>query len=216
MTARIAHSIRMKTASALRAAGVLFACVVLTIGCEQEKPRTFNDFMEDGLAREGVLARCNRDRRASGRDVECEAARRAAIAVAAQVEEARKAGLELESERKMLAMRDQLEMRDRAAAQAAAEAEAARVAAYEAQWRDPSGPAAERPAALPPASAAGLAADSDPFAEFVPVVPPLEVAAVNPPLSDFRIMKPELEIELADVTIIPRPFRNDEDTAVPH
>ena len=45
--------------------------------------------MEDGLARDGVLTRCNQDRDATLTDVECANARRAAAAVALEVERAR-------------------------------------------------------------------------------------------------------------------------------
>jgi hypothetical protein len=217
---RFANSIEAHLAGVLRAAGVLVVCA-WAAGCEQENPRTFNDFMEDALAREGVLARCNRDRTATGADAECEAARRAAAAAAAAVEEEGRAELERESERKMIALRDRLAAEDRAAADAVARAEAERAAAYDAQWRDPNAPrtagAVSAPsfgAPLATSASAALASVDDPFAAFVPVVPPLEVAAVSPPTSDFRIVEPELE--LGEVATIPRPFRNKEDVAVPH
>ena len=222
MAGRFPNSIEAHLAGVLRAAGVLVVCA-WAAGCEQEHPRTFNDFMEDALAREGVLARCSRDRTATGADAECEAARRAAGAAAAAMEEERRAELERESERKMIAMRDRAAAEGRAAADAAARAEAERAAAYDAQWRDPNAPrtaSADGVAApsfgtpLAASASAVLASADDPFAEFVPVVPPLEIAAVSPPTSDFRIAEPELE--LGEVAKIPRPFRNKEDVAVPH
>ncbi len=39
----------------------------------------------------------------------------------------------------------------------------------------------------------------------------LEVAAAEPPANDFSIQSPELE--LAELAIVPRPFRDDADTA---
>jgi hypothetical protein len=217
---RFANPIGTDLAGVLRAVGVLLVCA-WAAGCEQENPRTFDDFMEDALAREGVLARCNLDRTTTDEDAECEAARRAASAVAAEMEQARKGGLERESERKMIAMRDRVAEQDRAAAEVAARAEAERAAAYDAQWRDPTSPRTASAEGVPaPAFGAPLGAfaaaapQDDPFAEFVPVVPPLEVAAVAPPVSDFQIAEPELEF--GEVTSIPRPFRNKEDAAVPH
>ena len=153
--------------------------------------------MDDGLARDGVLARCNQDADRH-QDVECENARRAAAALAATAangDGARSADLARESERKMLAMRE----RDTRAQQAVVQAEEAQraqtEAAYEAQWRGQS---------ASPASA------DDEFA-FVAARPSLKVAAVAPPPSELTIVPPE--IDTREVAIIPRPFRTaDADT----
>ena len=90
--------------------------------------------MDDGLAREGVLTRCNENRDETLADVECVNARRAAATLALEAERARAPQLEQESEAKLVALRDR-EGRQAAAEQDAAEA--ARVAAaeaYEARW----------------------------------------------------------------------------------
>ena len=157
--------------------------------------------MEDGLAREGVLARCNQDVEASKSDVECENARRAAAAIAATDaadDHKRSADLARQSERKMIAMRERDTHAQQAEEQAAAEARAQSDADYEAQWRQQS-------AAGRTASANDVTTDYD----FVPVRPSLQVAAVAPPKSDLTIVAPELQS--SDVAIIPRPFRAADD-----
>ena len=85
--------------------------------------------MEDGFAREGVLARCNADREATAGDVECKNARRAAVVVAAEKEDERLRALELESQRKLVAMRDRAARQEQAQQDAAAAAKAAAEAA---------------------------------------------------------------------------------------
>lgn len=110
--------------------GLVAACV------EPPPPRTFNEFMEDRIAREGTLARCNEDARATLNDIECANARRAAATIALREERERREELELESERKLAALRDQMALRERAEREAAAAAEAAAQAAYEAFWRE--------------------------------------------------------------------------------
>jgi hypothetical protein len=63
--------------------------------------------MEDGFARDGVLARCTEDGDAALTDEECANARRAAAAVALEADRrGRQAELERESEVKLLAMRE--------------------------------------------------------------------------------------------------------------
>jgi hypothetical protein len=183
------------------AGGVVLACAFFVAGCEQEQHRTFYDFMDDSLAREGVLARCNQNRE-SNRDPECAEARRAAAAVAAESERERLAALEQESQRKILAMRDRLAADERAAERAVEEVEAALQAAYDAQWQEPS--LAQE---SPPVLADGER--DDVLSAFVPTRLPLEVAAVTPPANDFEIDEPQVEL-----AIIPRPFRHDD--TLPH
>ena len=80
---------RARWIAVARFAGVL-AVAVWVAACQQpNRPRGYEFFMEDGLAREGVLARCNQDRKASGDDQECENARRAAASLAATGEHER-------------------------------------------------------------------------------------------------------------------------------
>jgi hypothetical protein len=208
-----------------RAASALLVAVVV-VGCEAPpSPRSIEDFMEDGLAREGVLARCNTDRVATAGDVECTNARRAAVIVAAESEGERLQALELESQRKLVAMRDRSARQAQAEQEAAAAAKAAAEAAYDAQWRNAGG-AARGPAANQGAQAPAFGAplgskmpsmsESRPVDEFapqslseVPALPELELAAAEPPPND--IAPPQLEIERN--AIIPRPFRNGDSDA---
>jgi hypothetical protein len=188
---------RIDLIAALQAVGATIALATL-VACQQEQgPRTVSRFMDDGLAREGVLARCNQDVEAAKSDVECDNARRAAAAIAAADagdESKRSADLTRQSERKMLAMRERDSQAQKAEAQAAADARAQTDADYEAQWR-------AQNAAGRTASANDAASDY----EFVPVRPSLQVAAVTPPKGDLTIVAPELKS--SDVAIIPRPFR---------
>jgi hypothetical protein len=194
---------------------------VLGSACAQDgyKPRSFEFFMEDGLAREGVLARCNQDRDATFDDVECSNARRAAAAVATEGEQGRSANLAAESERKLAAMRDASARAEQAAHDAEVAAKAAADAAYEAQWRDgkaPSEGGANGSGARAPAFGAPLGSvmpsmrdDSVYPVESlsqVPTRPELELAAVMPPQSE--VERPEIQIE--QTAIIPRPFRDGE------
>ena len=90
---------------------------------------------------EGTVARCNADREGTRSDIECANARRAAVTIALRVEEARRAELELESERKLTELRDELARRERGEREALAAAEAAKQAAYEAIWQGDKPPA---------------------------------------------------------------------------
>jgi hypothetical protein len=205
-------------AAGARATGVLIVAV-LAVACEQDaaKPRSFEYFKEDGLAREGALVRCNQDRDATAGDVECANARRAAVAVAAELEQARSGELAAESERKLASMRDRADRAERAQEDAELAAQAAADAAYEAQWRDPkakpeagaaNGAAAPRfGTPLGPSMRNDTAYNVESLSQ-VPTRPELELAAVAPPVSE--IARPEIEIEQA--AIIPRPFRNDDGT----
>jgi hypothetical protein len=139
---------------AARALGVAASLAVLCAACDGPKPRGFNDFVNDRIARDGTLARCNQDRDATLRDIECANARRAAAAVAVRAEQARREQLELESERKRAALRDSVARQQQLEQEAAAAAEAAAQAAYEAQWVDPNDAAAS------PTASAGAALQS--------------------------------------------------------
>jgi len=182
-----------------RPVGVL-AVTVWFAACQQPaKPRTYEFFMEDGLAREGVLARCNEDRRASVDNQECENARRAAATIGATGESQRSANYERESSRKLEALRDRAARQQQADEQAAAAAKAAEKDAYEAQWRDKN--------AAPSASGAGPISDNVDDRESLsqlPARPELKIAAIDPPKGDVQPQKPEIE----QAAVIPRPFRD--------
>jgi hypothetical protein len=206
--------------AAARATGILVVAVLVgACGQEAARPRSFEYFKEDGLAREGALARCNQDRAASDADIECANARRAGAAVAAELEQARSGELAAESARKLAAMRDLSARAEQAQQEAELAAQAAADAAYEAQWRDPkattetgaAAPGARTPMFGAPLSPARSSMRDDTAYNVeslsqVPTRPELELAAVAPPVSE--IVQPELEIE--QTAIIPRPFRNDE------
>jgi hypothetical protein len=169
------------------AAGMMIALAGLVAGCDvpQPQPRSFFVFMEDGIAREGVLARCNRDRDATANDVECNNARRAAAAIALESERARSASREQQSERKLLAMRVRVARDTEAQQQAEVDARVAEEQAYEEQWRN-----------------AKLDDGIEP-----PTPPAFEFAAVAPPANEVLIAPPTLALE--DLATIPRPFRTD-------
>jgi len=181
-----------------RVAGVL-AVTVWVAACQQpNKPRTYEFFMEDGLAREGVLARCNQDRSASVDNQECDNARRAAAAVGATGDRERSQNYERESSRKLEQMRDRAAHQQQAEEQAAAAAKAAEKDAYEAQWRDKS------TAGAGPISDASSGTDERESLSQLPARPELKLAAVEPPKADVQPQKPEIE----HAAVIPRPFRD--------
>lgn len=111
-------------------AGVTLLAGLLT-ACVEPPPRGFHEFMEDRVAREGVLAHCERAARESLNEIECANARRAAVTLALREERARREELERESERKIKALRAQVERREREARAAQAAAARAVEQAYE-------------------------------------------------------------------------------------
>jgi hypothetical protein len=185
----------------------------------QPEPRTFFDFMDDGLAREGVLTRCNRNRGATLDDVECINARRAAAVVALEQDRERALEFGQESERKLIALRERAEREAQAAARAAVMAQAAARAAYEAQWRNGTTPATEpegEQAASAPVFGAPVGSvlpsmsDSVFFealaeAEVTPNSPTVDTAAAPPSASEIETAGPGRP--LADLAIGPRVFR---------
>jgi hypothetical protein len=193
---------RARWIAVARFAGVL-AIAVWVAACQQpSRPRTYEFFMEDGLAREGVLARCNQDRKASVDDQECESARRAAAAVAATGEHERTQNYERESSRKLEQLRDRSARQQQAEEQAATAAKAAEKDAYEAQWRDKN--AAGQASGADPISDASSGADERESLSQLPARPELKLAAVEPPKADVQPQKPEIE----HAAVIPRPFRD--------
>jgi hypothetical protein len=182
-----------------RVTGVL-AVTVWFAACQQpSKPRSYEFFMEDGLAREGVLARCNQDRNASVNDPECDNARRAAAAIGATGEHERAQSYERESSRKLEELRDRAARKQQAEEQAAAAAKAAENEAYEAQWRDKAAASAN---GAGPISDNG--ADDRESLSQLPARPELKIAAIEPPKADVQPQKPEIE----HTAVIPRPFRD--------
>jgi hypothetical protein len=146
--------------------------------------------MEDGLARDGVLTRCNQDRDATLTDAECANARRAAAAVALEAERGREPELERESEVKLAALRERQNQ----------------------QTLVESGSAAGSAPAFGAPVGAVLPSMSQAFDVYADGSVPLgrralEVEAAAPPTNTLEIESPELV--LTDLAI-PRPFRSDD------
>jgi hypothetical protein len=109
---------------------------VVLAACEEPEPRSFTDFMDDRIAREGIIAQCNQDPVAARGNIECANARRAAAAIALRLERDRREALERESERKLAALRREMAERERLVREAAIAAARAEREAYEARWRE--------------------------------------------------------------------------------
>lgn len=163
----------------LAIATVLSACV------EQPLPRSFTEFMDDSIAREGTLVRCNADRAATADDVECINARRAAAAIAAQAESERRERLEAASESRRRAIRQSYDAQQAAARRAQVVAQIAEQDAYESQWDESLNAAPALPTAVdqnaPTTAASGSSAQAPPL-EFITlprsVAPPLTTIAL--------------------------------------
>ena len=140
--------------------GVGVALLVALGACSPEPvPRSYSEYLEDPVAREATLLRCNRDRAAARYDLECSNARRAAERIAAQAEAARREQLEATSERKRAAARQRIAAQAEARRQVEEMARQRAEAAYEANWTG-------EPGAVdaPPASPSGLPAPLPPGA----------------------------------------------------
>ena len=173
---------------------VLMAC--LMAGCTGEpRPRSYMEFMDDSLAREGALARCNQDREATANDAECINARRAASTIATRADEALREQREAESDVLRAAVRDRAGYVQTAAerAEAAAQITAEAEAEYEAQWR-----AAQENVEAAQLSYAEPAAPAEPSLEFIelpatasPALPYVDL----PDSAQRRELVPEPELE---------------------
>jgi hypothetical protein len=124
----------------LRAAGGVLLLALSLVACgDRPRPRTFADFTEDRVAREGTLARCNANRETTLDDIECANARRAQSAIALSRERERREQLERESERRIAALTAQIAERERLAQEQVQAAEKAAKEAYEAMWNEQQG-----------------------------------------------------------------------------
>ena len=217
MSVPVANRRHRELKAGLGAVVVPLLAAALAACAPDPKPRTVYDFMEDGYAREGVLARCNRDRDATLSNEECAAARRAAAAIALEAERARAPRLQQESQAKLLALRNGEARRAAAEREAAEAARIAAEAAYEARWNGSSsshaGTAAAAPAFGAPVGPVMPSMDrSLAFEAVTESVEPLgrpafEVAAAEPPQNELVIATPQLE--LPELAGIPRPFRSE-------
>ena len=163
-------------------AAVLVACA------PKPEPRTVLDFMDDGLARDGVLTRCNQNREETLNDAECINARRASSTIALQAERARAPGLEQQSEAKLLALRER---------QGDATATS-------------DGPASAPSFGSPVGTVLPSMARSSSFEVYADGSerlgrPSLEIEAAPPP-NDLVIAAPALEVPA--LSVVPRPFRD--------
>src|SRR5690606_4735262 len=104
---------------------IVAAAVAVASACSPPPPRSYDFFLNDSIARDGTLARCDRDAATAQTDIECANARRAALAVQLEEERARRTVLERESAAKIEALRREFEVQQRARA---AEAETAAAA----------------------------------------------------------------------------------------
>ena len=211
MSLALAFTAWREPTARLRAAGtvLVFACLVAACGAPQPETRSYFDFMEDGIARDGVLARCNQDRDATLNDEECANARRAAAAVAVEQERARREAFARESQRKLAALRDHTaqERQEEQDSEAAARAEAE--AAYERMWPKPDGervPAADNQTTeAAPAFGAPLGpllpSLSDTYDGQLPSRPRLGKTEVEPPSNEVAIIPPEFRRE--DIAVVP-------------
>jgi hypothetical protein len=120
----------------LAPAGAAVLLYLTLAACDQPvPPRTYAEFMDDKIAREGTIARCDEDQEALARDLECANARRAAAAIALRQERERREALEVESQQKIEALKHEMVERERVATEAALAAARAEREAYEALWR---------------------------------------------------------------------------------
>jgi hypothetical protein len=158
----------------------------LVAACQGSQPggRTFYDFKEDSVARDGVLSRCDKALDATASDLECIAARRAAAAVAIEQERTRADGLDRQSERKLVALRDRSARQEQSQQAATA----------------PGAPAFGAPlgGVLPSMS---NSASADPYEVHFPGRPSFELGEIAPPASQVEIVQPTLKPE--DVAVHP-------------
>ena len=181
-----AQAVQREPVVRLVAVGAVMVLAGLLAACQGPQPgaRTVFDFKEDSVARDGVLSRCDNGGEASANDQECIAARRVAAAIALEQERSRTGGLERQSERKLVALRD----------------------------RDPNGPrTATAPTGAAPAFGAPLGrvlpsiGDSvslDPLGTVpLPGRPSFQLGQVEPPASEIEIEPPKLSPE--DIAVVP-------------
>jgi hypothetical protein len=162
--------------------GSVLAAATLLAACQSppHEARTFYDFKEDSVARDGVLLRCDKDRDATAGDLECIAARRAGAAVALEQERSRAGALQQQSDRKLVALRG------RAGGEADAGANDAAASAFGA----PIG------SKLP-----SMTESADPYDVQFPGRPTFKLGDVQPPASEIEIERPQLTPE--DVAVVP-------------
>ena len=106
----------------------------LLTACEGESPRSYSEYLEDPIAREATLLRCNASRDVSRGDAECINAKRAATALAAQHDAEKSRRLEAESERKRAALRERIAAQQASERRQLSEMKRRANLAYEQNW----------------------------------------------------------------------------------
>lgn len=166
-------------------AATIFCALVACI--EEPPPRSYVEFMDDRVAREGTLVRCNAVRDATADDAECINARRAAATLAARADAAQREQREVESESRRLAARQYQEAQEAAMRRAETAAIEEQELAYEAQWHDSAATSTPAPeleyitlprSVNPPLTAVTLPRGAKPL-EYTPPKPRLE--EISPP-----------------------------------
>ncbi|HEY5654874.1 MAG TPA: EexN family lipoprotein [Woeseiaceae bacterium] len=109
----------------------------LLAGCEEPRPTPVTKFMEDPIAMEAAIIRCNADRDEMRHDQECLNAREAVRITEAIEERARRQQLEEQSERKLQALRRARDAADAALRRAEAERKRLEEEEYLQQFADP-------------------------------------------------------------------------------
>jgi hypothetical protein len=114
-------------------------------GCETERPRSYSEYLDDAIAREATLLRCNAEREMSRGDAECINAKRAAAALAAQDDGDKHKRFEEQSERKREALRARIAARQAVEQRVQEDAKLRADAAYAQSWSyGNTAPAADR------------------------------------------------------------------------
>ena len=192
----------MRKRSGLRCGKVAALVAFVSLGAcvDEPPPRSFTEFMDDNIAREGVLARCNEDREATVDELECINARRAAAAIAAIADAEQRGSLEAQSEARRLAARQRAQAQQDAARQAAEQAEADAQAEYEAQFAQADAAQADvapvdevNTAVVPPAP---QAVDSGSTAAGTDVLAPISLpSSIRTPLTTVALPRSARQIE---------------------
>ena len=187
MSVAHAHASQREPVARLLAVGAVMVLAGLVAACQgsqQPGGRTFYDFKEDSVARDGVLSRCDSAPTVTANDLECIAARRAAAAVAIEQERTRTDGLDRQSERKLVALRDRSarqEQGEKTATAPGATAFGAPIGSVLPSMKD--------------------SASVDPYEVRFPGRPTFELGEIAPPSSEVEIVQPTLKPE--DVAVRP-------------
>jgi hypothetical protein len=110
----------------MKKASILLVCALAAAGCEERQPRSVAEFMENEVALQGTLIRCDSDRGAAAQDPECQNASRAAERLALIEERALLKAREEAFERERAEYRSRLERERQLRRQAEQAAEEAR------------------------------------------------------------------------------------------